>query len=258
MRSRGLVVVLALVVATVATAGVFLYTRGVKQNAQGGGEQTSVVVSKADIPANTDLNTLIDSGQFELREIPNGDVVAGAVTVISDLRGRRNSVPILAGEQIPLARVQGGKITGGSLGIDEGYQALTVALDAPAAVTGAFAAGDFVSVYATFTGVPLKQKDGTTTGGGQSQPENATVVLVPQVKVLRVAVPQDESGGVQVGQASGTITLALEFLPVDAQKFVFAVAQGTVYLSLLPPNGEGVALPPLTVEEIVGGAKKAK
>jgi hypothetical protein len=45
---------------------------------------------------------------------------------------------------------------------------------------------------------------------------------------------------------------------VDAQKFVFAVAQGTVYLSLLPPNGEGVALPPLTVEEIVGGAKKAK
>lgn len=264
MKARGLVVVFALILATLATAGVFLYARGVKQNAQGGGEQTSVVVSKVDIPANTDLNTLIDSGQFELRDIPNADVVAGAITVVSDLRGRRNSVPILAGEQIPLARVQGGKITGGSLGIDEGYQALTVALDAPAAVSGAFAAGDFVSVYATFTDVPVKQKKtaqpGTTTGGQQSQQtENATVVLVPQVKVLRVAVPQDQSGGIQVGsQTSGTITLALEFLPVDAQKFVFAVEQGTVYLSLLPPNGKGVALPPLTVEEIVGGAKKAK
>jgi Flp pilus assembly protein CpaB len=264
MKSRGLVVVLALVLATLATAGVFLYARGVKQNAEGGGTKTNVVVSKVDIAANTDLSTLIDSGQFELKAVPNEDVVTGAITAVSDLRGRRNSVPILAGEQIPLARVQGGKVTGGTLGIDEGYQALTVALDAPAAVAGAFAAGDFITVYATFTDVPVKQKkpqQPATTAGGQQQAqqtETATVVLVPQVKVLRVAVPQSQSGGVQVSQTSGTITIALEFLPVDAQKFVFAVDQGTVYLSLLPPNGKGTELPPLTVTEIVGGAKKAK
>ncbi len=267
MKSRGLVVVLALVLATLATAGVFLYARGVKQNAEGSGSKTNVVVSKIDIAANTNLNTLIDSNQFELKAVPNEDVVTGAIIAVSDLRGRRNSVPIIAGEQIPLARVQGGVVTGGTLGIDVGYQALTVALDASAAVSGAFAAGDFVTVYATFTDVPVKQKKNppaATTGGQQQaqqqaqQTENVTVVLVPQVKVLRVAVPQNQSGGVQVGQTTGIITLALEFLPVDAQKFVFAVDQGTAYLSLLPPNGKGTELPPLTVEEIVAGAKKAK
>ena len=55
MRSRGFVVVLALILATVATVGVFLYTRGVKEDAQTGGALKTVIVSKVDIPANTDL-----------------------------------------------------------------------------------------------------------------------------------------------------------------------------------------------------------
>src|SRR6266704_2975096 len=117
MRSRGLVVVVALLLATLAVAGLFLYTRSVKQDALTSGGVTEVVVSKVDIPANTDLNSLVDSGQFELKNIPTDDVVSGAVTQISDLKNRRNSVPILADEQIPLSRVEGGKVAGGTLGI---------------------------------------------------------------------------------------------------------------------------------------------
>ena len=59
MRSRGLVVMLALVLATLATAGVFLYSRGVKEDARQGGDLATIVVSKVDIAANTDLNDLI-------------------------------------------------------------------------------------------------------------------------------------------------------------------------------------------------------
>jgi pilus assembly protein CpaB len=265
MRSRGLVVVLALILATLAVVGLFLYTRSVKEDATSGGALTEVVVSKVDIAANTDLNQLINEGQFELKNVPTDDLVQGAIQQVSELRNRRNSVPILAGEQIPLSRVEGGKVTGGVLGIPDGLEAIVVALDAPRAVSGAMAGGDFVTIYATFQDVPAKQKKNQTTNTStsaaqQQQTEDVTVVLVPQVQVLRVAVPQQTTGvsGNVTSDTTGTISVALGLKPEDAQKFVFALEQGKVWLSLLPPNGEGVELKPLTVEGIIGGAKKVK
>ena len=57
MKGRGLVVFLALILATLATAGVFMYTRGVKE--EPAGTMVQVVVSKVDLPARTDLDQLI-------------------------------------------------------------------------------------------------------------------------------------------------------------------------------------------------------
>jgi Flp pilus assembly protein CpaB len=262
MRSRAFVVVLALILATVATAGVFLYARGVREEARTGGNLTTVIVSKVDIPANTDLNTLISQGQFVTKEIPTDAVVEGAITSISQLRNRRNNVFILAGEQIPISRVQGGKVPGGVLSIPDGHEAITVALDSPRAVGAALAGGDNVSILATFNDVVVETKkkaqQPTPTTGQQQQPQAqaATVVLVPQVEVLRVAVPTTSGiTGEQQANTTGTIQVTLAFLPEEAQKFVFALEQGTVYLALLPPDAEGVELPPLTVEGIINPPK---
>jgi hypothetical protein len=64
--------------------------------------------------------------------------------------------------------------------------------------------------------------------------------------------------GTVSADTTGSITVALGLKPEDAQKFVFALEQGTVWLSLLPPDGKGVDLPPLTVQGIIAGAKKGK
>ncbi len=266
MRSRGLVVVLALILATVATAAVFLYAQGVREEARRGGDLTTVIVSKVDIPANTDLNNLIAEGQFVEKEIPTDALVEGAVTSVSQLRNRRNNTFILAGEQIPISRVEGAKVPGGVLSIPEGHQAITVSLDAPRAVGAALAGGDDVTIYATFTDVPVKEKrrqqQQPTTGAAaqqQEQTETATVVLVPQVEVLRVLVPTRSAapigGGEETPDTTGDVQVTLAFLPEEAQRFVFALEQGSVYLSLLPPDAEGVELEPLTVEGIVNPPK---
>ncbi len=261
MKSRGLVVVLALILATVATAGVFLYARGVKEDARTGGSLVEVIVASDDIPANTDLNSVISQGGFVMREIPQDALVEGAITEISQLRNRRNSVFIVAGEQIPISRVQGGKVEGGVLSIPEGHQAITVSLDSPRAVGAAIAGGDNVTVLATFSDVVIAQKkkaqQTTTTGQPASTPTAATVVLVPQVEVLRVFVPTTTgvTGGEGSADTTGNIAVTLAFLPEEAQKFVFALEQGTVYLSLLPPDAEGVELAPLTVDSIVNPPK---
>ncbi len=259
MRSRGLVVVLALILATLATVGVFLYSRGVKEEARRGGDLVTVVVSKVDVPANSDLNALINDGQFKTLEVPQDAVIKDAVTQISQLEGQRNSVFIFAGEQIPIGRVQGGEVPGGLLSIPEGYQAITVALDAPAAISGVLAGGDHVTIYATFTGVELvklnKKFEPLPGTSGQSAPHfDTTVTLVPDVQVLRViregaseAVP----GQLQDQSASSGLQVILALTPEDAQKFVFTLQEGVPYLSLLPPGEDGVQLDPLTWAKVI-------
>jgi Flp pilus assembly protein CpaB len=278
MRSRGLVVMLALVLATLATAGVFLYSRGVKEDARQGGDLATIVVSTVDIPANTDLNNLIRDEMFTTTDVPRDALIDDPITQVSQLRNLRNSVYIFAGEQIPLARVQGGEVPGGLLSIPEGHQAMTVALEAPRAISGALAGGDNVAIYATFNDVEITLIEGAGTGAGTSflksvqaairaaqaaQASNGsldipkfdtTTVLSPQVEVLRVTRPttQGIDGEQEADQdANANLMVTLAFEPGEAQQFVFALELGQVYLSLIPPDEEGTDLQPITVAQIL-------
>jgi hypothetical protein len=91
----------------------------------------------------------------------------------------------------------------------------------------------------------------------QSQGElpdfDTTVVLSPEVEVLRVTHettgdPAQEVSDAQSAQGNVTVTLA--FLPDEAQRFVFAMELGKVYLSLLPPDQSGTELDPLTFARV--------
>jgi hypothetical protein len=102
-RGRGLVVVSALILATLATAGVLLYSRPVHEP---NGSMVAVLVPKMDIPARTDLNELIKDDQFKLILVPLDVVDDGAVTSVDQLSHRRTRVAILAGEQILVAQIK--------------------------------------------------------------------------------------------------------------------------------------------------------
>ncbi len=261
MRSRGLVVVLALILATIATAGVFLYSRGVKQEAIQGGDLQDVIVSKVDIAANADLDRLLSEGSFQIIQVPSEALVEGAVSDLSQLRGRTTSAYIFAGEQIPESRIQGGLIPGGVLGIPEGHQAISVSLAGPRAISGALAGGDRITIYATFEGISLLLLDKNFLKKANDPSQLAqlseanvpvfdtTVVLVPEVEVLRVSQTVNEDGTVSAA-TGGDVLLTLAFLPDEAQQFVFALEKGRVYTSLLPPDEAGVDLAPLTVAQL--------
>jgi pilus assembly protein CpaB len=248
MKGRGLVVVLALILATLATAGVFMYSRGVKEEAKSGGTMVQVVVSKVDIAANTDLNTLIKDDQFKIIQVPQDAVVDGAITSIDQLKDKHNSVAILAGEQIPLARIEGeGTVPGGILGIPEGHQAITVAVDAPRAVAGTVVTGDHVVLYGTFKGFSTPQ--------GKNIP-TLTSVLVPSAEVLAVALPTSGGTGVfnaqqATQQTLGSVQITLALTPQDAERFVFTMETGSVWLGLLPPNSSGTPLGKVTLGQVV-------
>ena len=86
MRSRGLVVAIAVVLAVLAAVGVIVYTNSVKNGT--GADTTAVIVSSQDIPANTPLNPLIDQGVFGTVNVPNDTLVSGAVTDENELGHR--------------------------------------------------------------------------------------------------------------------------------------------------------------------------
>jgi Flp pilus assembly protein CpaB len=247
MKGRGFVVVLALILATLATVGVFLYTNSVKEGATPLGEQVAVVVSKVDIPANTVLNDLIKEDQFTVIQVPQVAVVEGAVTSVDQLRDKTNSLAILAGEQIPVARIQGeGTVPGGQLGIPEGHQAITVAVDAPRAVAGSIGIGDNLAIYATYRGFE--------TPAGKKIP-TFTSVLVPTAEVLAVYQPNygDTEGlsGPGAARGSGTITMTLALTPVDTQRMVFTMENATVWFALLSPDSHGSQLQKVTLAQVV-------
>ena len=245
MKGRGLVVFLALIMATLATVGVFMYMQGAEDQAPGG-TMVQVVVSQVDLPARTDLDQLIKDDQFRIVQVPANVLVSGAITSVDQLAGKSNSVAILAGEQIPAARISG-NVPGGALAIPDGMQAMTVSLDAPRAVAGAINAGDHVTIYSTFKGVP---------GNGAAK-ETSTVVLVPTAELLAVFRPLASStfGGSDepspAEQLPGTLTVTLALTPEDTQRFVFSMESGSPWFGLLPPDESGQPMEPISYAQVV-------
>lgn len=246
MKGRALVVFLALILATLATAGVFMYSRGVQEEANTGGTMVPVVVTKVDIPARSDLDQLIGDDQFKIIQVPASVVVDGAVTSVDQLAGKNNSVAILAGEQIPVARISG-NVPGGALAIPEGMEAITVSLDASRGVAGAINTGDHVTIYSTFRDAP---------GKGAAANETVTVVLVPTAELLAVFRPLASStfGGdepTSSEQLPGSLTVTLALTPEDAQRFVFSMESGSPWFGLLPPDENGRPMEPITYAQVV-------
>lgn len=108
-KARWPVVFLALILTTLATSGLCTYSRSPLDT---GPPMVFVVVSKVDIPARTDLNELVKDDQFKIVYVPESVVLDGPVTSIDQLRDGYNRVVILAGEQIPVARIKAYELDG--------------------------------------------------------------------------------------------------------------------------------------------------
>jgi len=279
MRSRGLVVAIAVVLAIAAAGAVILYTKGVKQDAVSGGALSVVLVSTQDIPANTNLNPLIDQGVFTQLQVPTDAVVDGAVTSLDELTGQTTTSPVLANEQISTARLSSGEAApGGNLGISAGHIGVTAEVDVERGVAGSITSGDNVAIYATFSeGTAVRKAtmrqllspaqlekfqatldDGTVAAGLPVVRLGVpfTVVLVPSVRVLSVENPIVGEDGKTTGSS---VMATLDLVPDDASNLVYAKEVASVWFGLLPPENEdgypvGATFGP-SFETVVGTAK---
>jgi pilus assembly protein CpaB len=241
---------------------VILYTQGVKEDAVRGGDLTPVIVSTQEIPANQQLDPLIDQGIFSEIEVPGDALVGGAVTDVEELRGVTTTTPILANEQISTSRLSSAETPLNLTGVSKGHVGVAVELDAPQGGVGNIQPGDQVQVFATYQGVEVipgdlrKLINSAATGApqkGVALPD-FTLTLIPTVRILRI---QNPSVDTETGRSdSSRIQVTLDLLPQDAQNLVFAQENARIWLGLLPPGEDGTqpraSLVPI---EILLGAK---
>ncbi len=262
MRSRGLVVAIAIVLAVGAAAAVVLYTQGVKEEAKEGGALTTVIVATQEIPANQRLDPLIEQGLFSEIDVPRDALVGGAVTTLAEMEGATTTTPILANEQISTARLSTSEQQLNTVGVSEGHVGLAVELDAPQGGVGNINPGDNVQVFATYQGVSLipgnlrqyLTQPADAQAGGKKDVPDFTVTLVPTVRVLRIQNPTVDA---ETGRSdTARIQITLDLLPQDAQNLVFAQENARIWFGLLPPDEDGTQPPASTVPiELLIGAK---
>jgi pilus assembly protein CpaB len=233
MSSRITVIAIAVVFAATATLSVFLYARGLEENAETSTDTVGVVVVSQDIPSGTELDGLLSGGALEVQQVPADLVVSNAVTDLTALKGEKTASPILAGEQVSSTRLAGSQdLPGGVLSIPKGMQGITVALESQRVIGGnVLNTGDHVAIHATF------------------QNEKYTVLISSDAQVLRVSRQADGTAAGTATTQSGTgnsVTLALE--PEEVQKLVFGQDLGKVYFAVIPPGEEGKPLEPISFD----------
>jgi pilus assembly protein CpaB len=234
MQSRVLAVLIAVVLALVATTAMIVYVRSADRRAIDGQKPTSVLVAKKPIPkGTTGEDALNTEGMIGRVEIPTAYAVRGRVLSEEQLRNRYAAVYIAPGEQLLVERWVGAQDVGGRdlLTIPKGHKAVSIGVDLVRQVAGFVTPGDRVSVAVTMP--------------AGSEGRDKTRNVLPDARVLAVGATaltraaQGNSGRVSQGKGSQTLTaVTLAVKSEEVTKVMFAAEEGSIYLALLPPDAE--------------------
>ena len=227
MRRRVIVIVFAAVIAALGTA--LLVGAAGRQHDEQLAEvrATSVLVATDRIEPGT--TSTAAEGSVAQAEIPQSALVPGVLTDLGEVAGLQALGPILPGQQIVSG--QWGSSPSSPLRPPPGTLGLAIQLGDPQRVAGFVAPGSRVAVLATVAST-------SATGG------SVTRILLPAVTVLGVGGSTlttrttQESGETSTEQVpSAVLTLALT--PAQAERVVFAVTEGQIYLGLLGEKVRG-------------------
>jgi pilus assembly protein CpaB len=230
MQSRVLAILIAVVLAVVATAAMIVYVNGADRRAISGQEPVVVLVAKDNIKAGMSGEDAQNAELIESETIPKKNLVPGAARAATQLQGKFAAVDIVKGEQLLLRRWVGFEDVAGRrlLPIPEDHQAVSIGVDLVRQVAGFVTPGDKVSLLVT---MPHGGKDRTD-------------FLLQNVQVLAVGATaltstSSQGGGGRVSQGKGSQSLTAVTLAIQGRwvkNVVHAAEEGSIYLTLMPPN----------------------
>jgi pilus assembly protein CpaB len=224
MDRRRLLLILAVFVAVIGTALVFLYVQGADKRAGDKFDNVSVLKATQDIAAGETYDAALAAGKIASAEVPKNQLNEGYQTSTETLKGKIASVPIFAGQQIITSQFGDTvQATSSTLNIPPGKIAISVNLTDPDRVAGNIQNGSDVAIFVTGT---LQNAAGGAAGGADAQ---STRLLLPNVTVLNVGSPQppttstttDENGTQTTEQLPRTL-LTLAVTQKEAQKVILA------------------------------------
>ena len=247
---KAIAVIIALILAAVATFAIFTYVRGLEQRAFEDAELVEVFVAQDAIPAGTTSEAASEAGLIARDSRPRVTVPDGAITALDQIDGLVTEDRILADEIIVRGRWVDPAQVVAEFEIPEGFEAMSVQVEIPPGVAGFVRPGDRVSLVATVVPPPTVtiQEDGTVT---EDLGEPTSQYLLQGIEVLSVGqlvVTEEGEDGVQRPTEQVLLTIAL--VPEDVERAVFAVENAELYFTLLPEDAEPAETPGRTLADL--------
>jgi pilus assembly protein CpaB len=250
MQSRVLATLVAVVLALAATAALVVYVNGADRRAVSGQEPRMVWVAAQLIKAGTSGQTARNTGQIKQIPVPNKNVVAGAVLSMPQIENRYAAVDIVAGEQLLLKRWVGAEDVAGRrlLQIEPGHQALAIEMDMVRQVAGFVTPGDKVSLVLSMK----RPAPGGDLERSQFLLQNVQVLAVGATALANSAA---QGGGSRVNQGRGEVAAVTLSIPDErVEQVVYAAENGSIYMTLLPPDAKDVPSDGgATADNVIGG-----
>jgi pilus assembly protein CpaB len=232
MDRRRLLLMLAVFVALIGTALVFLYVRGADNRAQSQFASVTVLKATQNIASGESYDDAVRAGKVASASVPQNQLNSGYQTSMTALKGKIASVPIFAGQQI-ISGQFGNTVeaTSSNLPIPKGMIAISVQLTDPERVAGNVYPGSRVAVFSSGLGGP--EKHATSLTAATDTAEGEVALLLPDVLVLNVGSPvqatsttTDESG-IQTTETLPRTLLTVAVTQKDAEKIILAETSAT-------------------------------
>jgi len=234
MKNRAIIIILAVLLALVGSAGVFLYVRSADSRAIAGQQAVTVLVAKDRIPVGTTAESLMKL--VEQQQMPKSTVPANALseldTSIADLV---TSAEIAEGQLVTKAMFTEEASLAKGISIPDGMIAVTVPTEAWQRAGGLIQKGSKVAVFDTFT--VMEGKGNTPAGDGlskQYEHNQSTRLLLSSVEVLSVVDEKKAAEDGDIGKA--IVTVAVK--QTDAERLIHGQQTGTLYFALLGGKSE--------------------
>ena len=221
MGRRTILIIVALVIATVGAALVFLYVKGVDDRAVAQQEPRQVLTATTEIAPGESVEDAVAAGKFELAAVPESTVLAGALSNTDPIEDMVATSAIYPGEQIIAAKFgEVGSVT--SLGIPEKRLAISVQLTDPGRVAGFVSPGSQVAIWLTWgdgEGAQIRMllEDVTVLGAGTTTmmsttttaPNGQQTIEQLPLTLLTLSVDQSEAEKIRLAEKVGELSLGL-------------------------------------------------
>jgi pilus assembly protein CpaB len=240
MDRRRILLVVAVVVALLGTALVYLYVRGADARANDRFDTVDVLTAVAPIEAGETIDDAAASGKLALQPVAQDYVLPNYQTSVEALSGSVALVRILPGEQIVSDKFGSTEDVSGTSGltIPDGMLAISVSLTDTGRVAGFVNPGTQVAIFL----------NGTDPASGQ----NFTRLLLDEVQVIAVGsttttqTTTTTAEGTQTTEQLPRTLMTLALTQADAEKVLLSQNTGELAFAVLTENSKVNPGPGLT------------
>jgi Flp pilus assembly protein CpaB len=220
-------ILLSVLAAAVAGGLILVYVNRYRDSVKAQGAPVTVLVARQSIPKGTAGSAIAAQSLYSATTLRQSQVLSGAFSDPSNLRGKVATRDIYPGAQLVAADFAAAS-TNLAASLSAADRIVSIPFNAAQGLGGDLQVGDHVDVYVGFNAVPVAP-NGAELAGSPSRP----IVRRVMTDIAVVAIGGKASGVF----ASGNTNLSFKVTDQQAADLAFASANGQIWLALRPSSG---------------------